>query len=320
MRKWITLLMTSLVAGSISSANANFGQAVFEAGYRHDDLSWSSRFPADDPFLKTSTKFKNIDIFQIGVNARTTLGCNFYLRANAYWGWVLDGNFKHSVDTYFSPGYSGEFELGFGSHRRNVVDDKWVYGLGAAVGYPFYFCDCSMIVAPVIGYAIDEQNFTVDDRGLDLCRSEGVFFPVSGDGCCSRKFVSRWYGPFVGVDFAYRPCGQCWDLYAALEYHWGCFHGKRNFDNEFNYFGFDRNRFHSHNADAWVFSAGASYDFCNDWTFGFGVKFQDWSASRHHHNDGSCGDEYYGYSESGREKNAFKWHSYELKLAIGKEF
>lgn len=319
MQKWITLLMTSLVAGSISYANANFGHVSFEAGYRHDDLNWRTRFPSHDPFLKTSTKFKDIDIFQIGLRGRTSLGCNLYLRANAYWGWVLDGDHKHSVETSFSPGYSGDFNLGFSNSRRSVVDDKWVYGVGAAIGYPFYFCDCSMVLAPVLGYAVDEQNFTVDDRGLDLCASGGVFRPVSGEDCCSHKFISRWYGPYVGVDFGYRPCNQCWDLYATLEYHWGYFQGKRNFENDFNYFGFGHHKFHSRNADGWVFSAGADYDLSNCWTIGLAVKFQDWTAQRHHHGDNNSYDSY-DDCWSGREKHNFKWHSYEIKLALGKDF
>ena len=43
------------------------------------------------------TKFKDLDIFQIGVQGRTTLGCNFYVRGNAYWGWILDGNFERNT-------------------------------------------------------------------------------------------------------------------------------------------------------------------------------------------------------------------------------
>jgi opacity protein-like surface antigen len=325
MRKWITLLMTLLVGASVSQANANTGQVTLEAGYRHDNISWRSRFPSESPFLKTNTRFKDLDIFQIGIHGRTTLGCNFYARANAYWGWILEGDFEQNVDTYFSPGYSDcsrDFEFGFNNHRNNVIDDKWVYGVGGAVGYPFYFCDCTLMIAPVIGYAIDEQNIEIDDEGFDIRNSGSLFFPVSGSQCCEHKWISRWFGPFFGFDFNYRPYCECWNIWAEVEYHWGTFQGKRHVNNEFSAFGFDHHKFHSREATGWVASAGADYDICNGWEIGLALKFQDWSASRHHDWNDSFTVESYSHSGSfsGRERQNFKWRSYEVKLALGKAF
>ena len=79
MRKWITFLMTLLVGSGVSYANAGMGQVEFEAGYRHDNISWRHRVPSCDPFIKESTRFHDLDIFQIGLSGRTTLGCNLYL-------------------------------------------------------------------------------------------------------------------------------------------------------------------------------------------------------------------------------------------------
>lgn len=323
MRKWITLLMTFLVGASASYANASSGQVTLEAGYRRDNISWKTSFPSDSPFLKTETKFRDIDIFQIGLHGRTTLGYNLYLRANAYWGWVLDGDFRQSVNTYFTAD-SGYQDCGFGFEdgNHNVIDDKYVYGISAAIGYPFYFCDCSLILAPIIGYAFDEQNFSVEDAGFDLYESGCFFFPVSGAGCCEHKWINKWYGPFVGVDFNYRPFNECWNFYAELEYHWGSFKGKRHANRSFDHFGFNNDDFRSHRAHGWVFAAGADYDISDCWTVGLGVKFQDWSANRRHSENNNFSD-YYGYGNdccSSRERTRHKWHSAEVKLAIGTEF
>ena len=46
-------------------------------------------------------RFKDLDIFQIGIHGRTTLGYNFYVRGNAYWGWILDGDYKRGFATSF---------------------------------------------------------------------------------------------------------------------------------------------------------------------------------------------------------------------------
>lgn len=327
MRKWITLLMTLLV-GCGSYANANMGEVSFEAGYRRDNISWRHRFPSNDPFVSSSTRFKDLDIFQIGVHGRTTLGCNFYVRASAYWGWVLDGDFKRSVSTYFSPyNYYSDYyyssndnlNFGFSDDRCSVIDDKYVYGVGGAIGYPFYFCDCTMVLAPVIGYAFDEQNVRVDDKGFNFSESDGCIFPGSGEcnRCCRQTFISRWYGPFVGLDFNYRPWNECWNFYGELEYHWGHFRGKRSNGDGFEFFD-DRNH-SSHKATGWVFAAGAEYDLSCNWTVGLSVKFQDWAANRHHRNNSSYGDDYY-FSGNDRVRTNHKWHSYAINLTFGRDF
>lgn len=319
MRNWITFLMTLLVGSTLSYANADAGQVTLEAGYRHDNISTTNRFPSSDPVLKTKTKFKDIDIFQLGLKGRTTLGCNLYLRANAYWGWVLEGDFEQEVKTFGVGSYYDSFNGGFEftNNNKNVVDDRYVYGAGVAIGYPFHFCDCSVILAPVVGYAIDEQNLSVDDEGFDFSRDDDLVFPVSGDCCCRHKTIFRWYGPFVGVDFQYRPFNQCWNLYAELEYHWGHFKGKRH------HHGFDLfdNQNHSANATGWVFAAGADYDLCNCWTVGLSVKFQDWKAHKSHHCHGDTSDAEYLFSDrDGRGRHNNKWDSYAINLTLGHQF
>jgi opacity protein-like surface antigen len=324
MRKWITLLMTLLV-GCVSYANANTGQVTLEAGYRRDTINWRHRFPSDDPFVSSSLRFKDLDIFQIGVHGRSTLGYNFYVRGCAYWGWILDGDYERSVNAYFSPidtSYiDSGFKFGFSDQRRSTIDDKYVFGVGGAIGYPFYFCDCTVILAPVIGYAVDEQNIRVDDRGFDFGGESGIFATSQKDSCCRHTFISRWYGPFVGLDFDYRPWNSCFDVWAEVEYHWGNFRGKRsNFDGDgFNFFD-DRNR-QSHEATAWAFAAGIDYDLCNCWTIGLSVKVQDWRATRHHRFRGSLGDdECFYFEEDSRIRTNHKWRTYAINLTFGRDF
>ena len=323
MRKWITLLMT-LLAGCGSYANANMGQVTFDAGYRHDTINWSHQFPSTKPFISTNSRFKNIDIFQIGLHGRTTLGCNFYVRGNAYWGWILDGDYERSFKTNFdanSDFYCDGAHFGVQNKHQSTVDDKYVFGVGAAIGYPFYFCDCSIIIAPVIGYAFDEQNLEVDDRDFNInTDSYGFFNCSSSGGCCEYNFVNRWYGPFVGLDFDYRPWNSCLNIWAELEYHWADFSGKRNnFDHTY---WFDDRRRSSNRANAWVFGAGVDYDLCNCWTVGISLKFQDWRATRRHKYR-ECLDEYFLESCNTRDrriKTTEKWRSYAINLTLGREF
>lgn len=334
MRKWITLLMTLLVGASVSSANANTGQVSFEAGYRHDNIRWKHEIPSDDPIFKEETKFKDLDIFQIGIHGRSTVGCNFYVRGSAYWGWILDGDFERSVGTAFSRDdyffdFAGGQNLGrgeFDNNRTNVIDDKYVYGLNAAIGYPFYFCDCTFILAPVVGYAFDEQNISLDDSGFDLNGYNDFFFAVDRGcgGCCDRKWINKWWGPFVGIDFNYRPCNECWNLYAEFEYHWAHFNGKRNQEIGADYFEFSASnfhddKFHSKDATGFVVAVGADYDLCNCWTVGLSFKWQDWTARRHKKDE--C-NSFFNYFEhcNPKTKQQAKWQSYAINITVGKEF
>lgn len=322
MRKWITLLMTLLV-GCGSYANANTGQVSFEAGYRRDNLSWRSNYPSNNPFFSTSTRFKDLDIFQLGLEGRTTLGCNFYIRGNAYWGWILDGDYNRSISTYFSPDYSSSgyndpnLKIGLSDHRTTVIDDKYVFGILGGVGYPFYFCDCSLILAPVIGYSYDEQNIRVDDEGFNLTESDGCVFAASTGQhrCCRETFISRWYGGFVGLDFNYRPWNECFNVYAEVEYHFGHFRGKRSHNPEVNY---EQRNPSSKNATGWAFEIGADYDLSECWAVGLNVRFQGWNASRHHHYNSDDSD--YGCCNNDRLRTKAKWDSYAVNLTFGRDF
>lgn len=320
MRKWITFLMTVLAGSTFSHADANLGQLNFEAGYRQDSISWSNHFPSSDPVVSTKHKFEDIEIFQIGLQGRTTIGCNFYVRGSAYWGWVLDGNFKNEASTYGSFGGSS---FGSGQCNKTLIDDRYVFGVGAAVGYPFFFCDCTMAIAPVIGYSFDQQTLRAENGGIGFDDSGYYGYGPNGDGgCCRRTFTNRWYGPFVGLDFVYRPYCTCWDIFAELEYHWGNFKGKRSHREAFDFGDSSQDR-RSNDVRGWVFACGADYDIDECWTAGFSLKFQDWKAHKKHHNHGSYGSDSYGSSSSeisGHAKHNHKWHSYAINLTVGRQF
>lgn len=320
MRKWVTLLMTLLV-GCTSYANANTsGQFFFEAGYRRDTIDWRHQFPSRDPIEKSSIKFKDLDIFQLAVHGRATLGCNFYARGNAYWGWILDGTFQRDYNRFFDPNNydDNNLRLGFNDNTRTTIDDKYVFGVAGAIGYPFFFCDCSMTIAPVIGYAFDEQNIRVDDKGLDLGHYECFDTPTDGK-FCNRAYISRWYGPFVGVDFEWRPFNSCFDLWAEVEYHWGDFRGRRSQLDDENFF--DKRDRHSRRATAWSFAAGFDYDLCNNWTVGLSVKFLNWEGNRHNRFcDKRFDFDNYTAKCDDRQRTDNKWRSYAVNLTFGREF
>lgn len=335
MRNWITFLMTFSV-GISSYVNAAMGDVNVFAGYRHDKIHTEFSVPKNDPVFKQSTKAKDLNIFEIGVNFRTALGggmtdyntpcgnngcssfCNaFYLRGEAVWGWILDGELERKIgakETFYDYNSYYGFDTFNEMTHRNTVDDKYVYDANIAIGYPFYFCDCSAVLAPVIGYAVDAQNVSSYDRGFDLRSNDCGSYLGEGSNCCKHSVLYRWYGPFVGVDLNYRPYQGCWNLYAAFEYHWGTakVKGDRYYDND--------NHFHRHaDMDGWVVDLGVDYEMNQCWTLGLYLKFTDFSASKHHRLFGG-GSDYNSGSGTNKGKHHADWRSYAVNLEIGKQF
>lgn len=324
MRKWITFFMT-LLAGSVSYANADCcgTEITFEAGYRQDNLDFSISVPACDPVLKTSTKFKDVDIFQLGLRARSNLGCNFYVRGQFNIGWVLDGEYRESTKLFIG---GSDFESIFDdlvleTDTCNTIDGRYTVDFLAAIGYPFYFCDCTMFLAPVVGYAFDEQNMKVDDNHRPaFTEVDSLLIPTSGsiNNATHSKFVSRWYGPFIGVDFSYRPCNECWGIWAELEYHYARFSAKKHELGGFDLFHcFNKT---SRNAHGWAFAAGAEYAFCGCWTVGVDCKYQDFRSTRRHRFCESNEFESFFSFSSDRYKTHEAWRSFAFNATVGRCF
>lgn len=330
MRKLITFLMTCLVGSSLSYVNAQSSEINFEAGYRRDNLRFSLKVPSREPIAELSTRFKDIDIFQIGVNAKSYLGCNFYLRGAASWGWIIDGDLEEEAKiNFFSFGPESDNTVSFTTEEKNILDGRYVVDFSIALGYPFYFCDCMASLSPVLGYYFDEQAICIErNDDFSFTTWNSFIFQDSGSGdCCCDKYISRWYGPFVGLDFEYNACG-CWDIFAQVEYRWGNFKAKRHAHHAFEVaHEFDRT---SHGSHGWFLKVGAEYDFCNCWTAGFNLSWTHMKVSEHHH--WCFDDELFGTdistssffsSSSGcwdRFKTSNSWQTFALMFAFGRCF
>jgi len=339
MQKWKNYLM-SLVLGSLSCASGLSAAAdvSFEAGYRHDSLNFSIQAPLDRPVMKQSTKYKNLDIFQLGVYGKTDLGCNLYFRGSFDWGWIVNGDLENkinSIDRFSSGSYSEyssyssseNFWDGGGDFKsnENIVDGRFVLDFSAALGWPFYFCDCSMSLAPVVGYAFNEQNLWVESAdGFNVnsahLKDQSISSSAAGSAACCNgndKLVSRWFGYFIGLDWNYRPYNDCWSINAMIEYHWANY--KAKFQQVFGFEGL--NEFSSKNTSAhgWVVGAGFNYDVNSCWTIGLNVLVQDWRSSRtrkNHFAENSNGNS----NLANTNRTHVSWNSLAINMSVGRDF
>jgi hypothetical protein len=322
MSKWIALLMTLCSSYSVASNDTVF---QFLAGYRHDSVNWDVQVPKCDPVFKTSSHFENIEIFQVGVRGRSNLGCNFYTRGNFNLGWVLDGDHKDKT-RLFSEASNNAFNIvsidqSVSFSDKNVLDGRFVLDLDLAFGYPFYFCNCQAYIAPVIGYAFNEQYLTDDENTgfYAIADSDCDTNFCGGRDCCTSKFISKWYGPFIGLDFNY-DTGCCLSFYGALEYHWVGQKTKRHGATSFGLF--DNWDHHNNGARGFVCNLGLDYDWSQCWSVGLDFVYRDFSANRHKSRDCNDINLVLGNEEDcgNSLKSSTKWRSYAISVFMARQF
>jgi hypothetical protein len=329
MRKLITLLMT--LCTTYSFASENF--LMFEAGYRHDSLDWSVQTPKHDPQIKVGTDFKDVNILQVGVKGRANIGCNVYARGSFDWGYVLDGTAKNKTRIFATPDQSRDNQAVDASlllSSCSELNDRFVLDADLAIGYPFYFCDCQASIAPVVGYSFNEQYFEADANSrviLDSCGFDE--FLTDAPLYSNNKFISKWYGAFIGLDFKYDP-GTCWDTYASLEYHWA-----NNKTKHHNVTGLGIgdcwNR--HYNGRGYLFNMGFSYDLDHCWSVGLDFTYRDFTAHRHGSFGHDAASEFLALVNSSSDdsssssdsfsddyKSSNKWRSYFIGLTISKKY
>ncbi len=310
MRKWFNTLMLVAIGTSAPYLSAFQSDATAEViiGYRQDNSRWSFKAPVDEQCLfKISNSLDQIHIFEVGLAASTIVDCSIYLRGQAKWGWVLDGDFRQKIQFFtplLTPGAVAKERAVFDtSHVDSLVDGRYTIDLGLGIGYPFYFCDCTVKFIPVVGYAYQEQNYRVEQNErlsfepptttttafLEEDESENSLIATEANSMVAHqviiidndhadtKFVSRWWGPWIGFDFQYNPY-LCWNLWGQFEWHFAQFKGK--VQSQTGVVQFDSLNTSTHNADGFVFRVGGNYELCQDWILGVYAFYEDWSANK----------------------------------------
>lgn len=325
MRNWLTLLAAIFASSAISiNAMEPTSYLEFDAAYRHDSASWKFIIPSPDPLLENRLHFKDINIFQIGLQGKTEFDCNccnLFVRAEADYGWILDGDVEESFVVFGAentPPSPTDQRL----EVQDILDGKYVADLSIGIGFPCYFCDCSFSLAPVIGYSYHTQHYKVDihDRTFFQTTSAGTFITQEED-CCTNTFVNSWYGPFFGIDISYTP-GDCLSLYGQFEYHLNHFTGKRS--SNINVDPIDDYHNSTKKAHGAIVRLGLNYMFCDCWYAGLNATYMDFRSHKSHHvgnelaeagffpNIDNCCDKHI--------RDQVKLHSLAVGVAVGHTF
>ncbi len=177
-------------------------------GYRRDSLKWSIPGPGGVPDVLSELKWKDLESFCVSGHLTWEACWGLYFKASGDWASVQSG---HVTDSDFaSSGRRDRFAF-----SRSDADCSDLYDLSAGIGYRFLFGDDCWMLAPLVGYSLNEQRLNMEGGELELFlpnpRIEG---PLD---CLHSKYVARWTGPWAGVDIGYD--WGCGIVTASFEYH-----------------------------------------------------------------------------------------------------
>ena len=164
------------------------------AGYRRDKLNWdiAGNLQGSDPNVRSELTWSDLTIYQLKLANRTVIKDRFYLRGHLDYGTVASGNNRDSD-------YNGDNRTQEFSRSLNGVDgnDVWDGSIGA--GYRFSFFGSSMVLCPLLGYAVSEQDLNIVD-GYQALTEPPATTPIGPIPGLDSRYETSWKGPWLGVD------------------------------------------------------------------------------------------------------------------------
>jgi hypothetical protein len=202
-----------LVVFGVTNARALMTETnlTVSQGYRVDNLNWNVAGDANgqNPNIQSELTHKDLKIYQLAGELKSTVAGVLYTRTNFDYGWILSGD---SQDSDYAMDNRG---LEFSRSNSKTCGNVWDASVG--LGYPFQFKSAGFQASPLVGYAYNKQNLDVTDgnQTANLINPSNVG-PFPG---LDTTYKTQWWGPWLGIDLTYKPIPRL-QLNGGLEYHW----------------------------------------------------------------------------------------------------
>jgi hypothetical protein len=283
------------------------------AGYREDEFDWNiaGNSSGNNPNILSELTWEDLQIFQVGVHAKTVIGRAFYLRGKFDYGWIFDGDNQDSD-------FAGDDRTLEWSRSNNNADDDDVLDASLGIGYQFRLAKDKCRVTPLVGYSYHEQNLrltdgvqTVSEPGL---APPGVTPPPLGPfGGLDSKYEAEWKGPWVGLDVSVRPTEKL-TMMATFEYHWADYEAKAKWNLRTD---LNQPKSFTHDADGEgvVASLGLAYAVVKKCSLNLTFNYQDWST------DPGTDKTFFADGTTAKTRlNEVNWESYAVMLGVSYRF
>ncbi|MBC2710186.1 MAG: hypothetical protein HGJ94_04040 [Desulfosarcina sp.] len=199
------------------------------AGYRTDKLNWhiAGNLQGSDPNVLSELTWSDLKIYQLKLANRTVIKNRIYVRGHLDYGTVVSGNNQDSD-------YNGDSRTQEFSRSLNGVDGNNVWDGSIGIGPRFSFFESTIVVCPMLGYAVSEQDLNIVDGYQDFTAPPATtpIGPITG---LDSRYQTRWKGPWLGVDLLFSiPCtdGPFTKIGVMFtgEYHWVDYDAEANWN------------------------------------------------------------------------------------------
>lgn len=240
-------------------------------GYRTGQLNWSiaGNLQGTSPNVRSELSWSDLRIYQFQLANRTVIHDRVYLRGQVNYG-VVDAGDNRDSD------YDGDDRTLEFSRSLNGVDGNNVWDGSLGVGPRFAFFESAVVVCPLIGYAIAEQDLNIVDGYQAISPGVPPIGPIPG---LDSRYEARWTGPWIGLDLLLTiPLNQGpfshIEMVFTGEYHWADYSADADWNLRTDY---QHPVSFTHDADGDGFVAGVTMVFAahNRWGVNMGMNFTE---------------------------------------------
>ena len=298
-----------------SNAYISWAAVTFDlsAGYRNDKLNWSiaGDLQGNNPNVRSELTWSDLRIYQLKLANRTVIKDRVYIRGYLDYGMVVSGSNQDSD-------YNGDNRTQEFSRSVNGVDGNEVWDGSIGIGPRFSFFESTMIVCPMLGYAISEQDVNIVD-GCQTLAAPPLTTSIGPIAGLDSRFQTRFKGPWLGVDLFFSipstkaPFTKLGVMFSG-EYHWVDYDAEANWNLRSDY---AHPVSFSHDADGSGYAAGASilFEIKSRWGFHAGMNVRemktDAGLDRTYYADGTTND---------TRLNEVHWRAYTFETGVSCRF
>jgi hypothetical protein len=279
---------------------------------RKDELQWSiaGNSAGANPDVLSELTWSDVQSYQVTVEGRASINRMVFLRGTMDYGWIQSGRVRDS--DYNSDGRQDEYSR---SISDSSGDQVWDFSIGA--GYPFFFAEKRLLIAPLLGYSLHVQNLRITDGKQVVTWSSGP--PLGNIEGLDSTYRTQWMGPWVGCDLRYRiegvPAGRRpMELGLSLEVHWPEYDAEANWNLRGDL---------AHPTSFEHKASGMGYSFTIEWLIGLALQWD--LAMRFHYQDfqTDSGTDRIHYASGGTATtllNEVEWKTHSYLLGVTYQF